>query len=121
MSELYERAYAIDPERAYEIELKRKVNEIDDEQATYFLQRIIMEKDSVFDIFVQLELALRDEVGPMTYGNPVQKAIRRIADICGVDWRKVGETAYAIENKKECVDSSDDRRNMRETDGQLDT
>ena len=49
-----------------------------------------------FDLFVQLDIALRQEVGPMTYDNPLQKSVRKLAEACGIDWREVGEHTYSI-------------------------
>lgn len=49
-----------------------------------------------FDLFVQLDIALRQEVGPMTYDNPLQKSVRKLAEACGIDWREVGEHTFSI-------------------------
>ena len=50
----------------------------------------------LFDLFVQLDIALRQEVGPMTYDNPLQKSVRKLAEACGIDWREVGEHTFSI-------------------------
>ena len=53
-------------------------------------------KEDMFDLYVQLDVALKNEVGPMTYDNPVQRAVRKIAEANGIDWREVGEASYSL-------------------------
>ena len=59
----------------------------------------MIDKKDLFYLFVELDLALRKEVGPMTYDNPVQKSVRRIAEAVDIDWREVGEESYLLEVK----------------------
>ena len=48
----------------------------------------------VIDALVNVDIALNEELGPRTYNNPVEVAMRDLATALGIDWREIGEITY---------------------------
>lgn len=54
----------------------------------------------VLDALIKVDMALNQEVGPRSFYNPVEVAMRELSTILGVDWREVGEHTYNMTGGK---------------------
>lgn len=61
-----------------------------------------MTSEGLFDLFVQLDIAIQKELGPHTYNSDVEKAFRHLAKACGVDAREVGEATFSRTGGGQC-------------------